>query len=216
MRKKILAAVIILAALSGLGLGGYYVWWNHARRGAQLNFSVVVPGKIYRSGQPRGDDLRRLAQTYGVKTLVCLTARGHEDSENQEVAKELGLNLLGIRMNETVVPEPKQVELIMKVLTGAPVSYQDYAPMLGEWFRPEKASGPLPGPFLVHCVRGKDRTGYVIALYRICYQGWTVEAAAGEMKENYHFFIMYPVPKFLKALREIEPASYCPQINPNY
>jgi hypothetical protein len=30
---------------------------------------------------------------------------------------------------------------------------------------------------LVHCLHGVDRTGMAIAAYRICYQGWTVEAA---------------------------------------
>ncbi len=216
MRKKIFTAVILIAALSALGLGGYYAWWNHACRGTRLNFSVVVPGKIYRSGQPHDDDFRRIAKTYDIKTIICLSEDGHEESEVKKAAEEFGINILGIKMSQIAIPDRRQVDFIMKVLTGTPTEYKDYEAMLGEWFSPVKTPGVLPGPYLIHCARGKDRTGYVIALYRMCFQGWPRERAAAEMKDNYHFFFMYPVPKFLKALREIEPAPYCPQINPNY
>ncbi len=37
-----------------------------------------------------------------------------------------------------------------------------------------------PGPWLVHCTEGKDRTGVVIARYRVLCQGWTKEAAFAE------------------------------------
>lgn len=37
------------------------------------------------------------------------------------------------------------------------------------------------GPFLVHCQHGADRTGLVIAMYRIVLQGWTKENAISEM-----------------------------------
>lgn len=43
----------------------------------------------------------------------------------------------------------------------------------------------LPPPFgkvLVHCQKGVDRTGYVIAAYRVKIQGWSVNDACAEWK----------------------------------
>lgn len=37
---------------------------------------------------------------------------------------------------------------------------------------------------LVHCLKGVDRTGYVVAAYRVLVQGWTIDAACAEWKEK--------------------------------
>jgi hypothetical protein len=37
------------------------------------------------------------------------------------------------------------------------------------------------GPVVVHCWHGADRTGVVVALYRMVVQGWTKDAARHEM-----------------------------------
>lgn len=39
-----------------------------------------------------------------------------------------------------------------------------------------------PKPIVVHCKHGADRTGVVIAMYRIIFQQWTKEKAIGELK----------------------------------
>ena len=42
-------------------------------------------------------------------------------------------------------------------------------------------------PLLVHCAHGADRTGALVALYRIVVQGWTKQQAVREMNEGgYH------------------------------
>jgi protein tyrosine/serine phosphatase len=56
------------------------------------------------------------------------------------------------------------------------------------------------GPVLVHCKHGADRTGVVIAMYRILYQGWTKEQAVDEMENggyNFHS-IFINIPNFIK------------------
>ena len=37
-----------------------------------------------------------------------------------------------------------------------------------------------PAPVLIHCKRGADRTGTIVAVYRMQHQGWTSEAAFAE------------------------------------
>lgn len=41
-----------------------------------------------------------------------------------------------------------------------------------------------PKPVLVHCWHGSDRTGIIVAAYRIIYQGWSVEAAEKEFRDE--------------------------------
>ncbi len=43
----------------------------------------------------------------------------------------------------------------------------------------------------VHCRRGKDRTGYVIAAYRILVDGWEIDAAYEEAKKYGHASFYY-------------------------
>jgi tyrosine-protein phosphatase SIW14 len=45
-----------------------------------------------------------------------------------------------------------------------------------------------PKPILVHCARGSDRTGVVIAMYRIIFQNWTKEEAIKEMRDGGYGF----------------------------
>jgi protein tyrosine/serine phosphatase len=40
------------------------------------------------------------------------------------------------------------------------------------------------GPVFVHCKRGADRTGMVIAVYRISHDGWDNKKALSEAKSN--------------------------------
>ncbi|MGE4544521.1 MAG: protein-tyrosine phosphatase family protein [Pedobacter sp.] len=43
------------------------------------------------------------------------------------------------------------------------------------------ATTPTLQPVLVHCLHGSDRTGTMVAIYRIAYQGWSKAQATDEM-----------------------------------
>lgn len=40
------------------------------------------------------------------------------------------------------------------------------------------------GAVLIHCYHGADRTGLIAGMYRIIYQGWSVEEAKAEMQHG--------------------------------
>lgn len=58
-----------------------------------------------------------------------------------------------------------------------------------------------PKPLLIHCKHGADRTGLIVAIYRIEKQGWPKEMAIFEMKKGgFGFHDKYlNIPKFIKA-----------------
>ena len=55
-------------------------------------------------------------------------------------------------------------------------------------------------PILIHCARGADRTGAVVAMYRIVFEGWEKEKALKEMIEGgYRFHEGYRnIPKLIE------------------
>jgi protein tyrosine/serine phosphatase len=67
------------------------------------------------------------------------------------------------------------------------------------WFL-DAVSDPIFAPFLVHCQHGSDRTGCMIAMYRIVVQGWPKGEAIRELEcggYGYHT-IWQNIPKYLK------------------
>jgi protein-tyrosine phosphatase len=72
-------------------------------------------------------------------------------------------------------------------------------------------------PVLVHCWQGSDRTGLVVAMYRVVCQGWSKDAAIDEMQQGkfgYHA-VFGNIPEFIRsadaaAIREQVRGSACP------
>ena len=55
---------------------------------------------------------------------------------------------------------------------------------------------------VIHCKHGADRTGLVIALYRIVFQGWDKESAIEELEQGgYHFHQVFSnIPQYIRDL----------------
>lgn len=64
------------------------------------------------------------------------------------------------------------------------------------------ASDPANQPMLVHCKHGADRTGTMVAVYRIVVQGWSKEDALAEMKsERYgHHWLWSNLRRFIRKM----------------
>jgi protein tyrosine/serine phosphatase len=127
----------------------------------ERKFVEVVPGKIYRGIQPGDEEdyvyLRRL----GIKTQLNLRKYlGWQERGLHKKAEAEGFFYLHTGM-PTLWNEPKDPEV-------------------------EEALGSLNDPSLqpiyVHCRLGKDRTGLIIALYRVLYQQWTACTAWKEWR----------------------------------
>jgi protein tyrosine phosphatase (PTP) superfamily phosphohydrolase (DUF442 family) len=117
------------------------------------NASRVAPG-IYRGAQPLPEGYATLKKM-GIRTVINLRAK---HSERKEV-EALGM---------------KSIEVPVSVLRDMDVkTINSIIDMMIE---------PDNQPVYVHCKLGKDRTGVVIAAYRMRVDGWSLKDAEAEMR----------------------------------
>lgn len=117
------------------------------------NFGEVTP-TLYRGAQPSPEGFKRLAEM-GVSVVVDL--RGTRDSEREEVTK-LGMQYVSIPWR-CLHPEDADFARFLTLLR-------------------ENAGKKV----FVHCRLGHDRSGMMVAAYRIAEQDWTAEEAKQEME----------------------------------
>jgi protein tyrosine phosphatase (PTP) superfamily phosphohydrolase (DUF442 family) len=113
-----------------------------------------VSEQLYRSAQPSSAGFAEI-EARGIKSVLNLRAL-HNDAE---AAADRKLTLMTVPMYAYHLSEAKVARALRFIQTA-------------------------PGPVLVHCQHGSDRTGTIIALYRILYQGWSKQAAIAEMAEG--------------------------------
>jgi protein tyrosine/serine phosphatase len=122
------------------------------------NLHQVSP-QLFRSGQPSRIGFMNM-QRRGLRAVVNL----HDDEPDDVLAKGSGLHLVHVPMNSFRV-------------------FSDDARLLVAGLK-AIAAAQAHGPTLVHCVHGSDRTGGVIAAWRMVVQGWSKDAAIREMREG--------------------------------
>ena len=119
------------------------------------NFGTVTP-TLYRGAQPTKQGFENLSKM-GVGIVVDLRD-GNEGNHEDSVVTALGMKFVGIPWRCT---DPKDDDFA-KFLT-----------VLRD--NPDKK-------VFVHCRQGVDRTGMMIASYRMAEQGWTAQEALREMR----------------------------------
>jgi protein tyrosine phosphatase (PTP) superfamily phosphohydrolase (DUF442 family) len=119
------------------------------------NFGEVTP-RLYRGGQPKPAGLEGLAKM-GINIVVDVRLTGR-DKERKEVNK-LGMQFVELPWH-CLFPKDEIFARFLKLLKD----------------NPEKK-------VFVHCRYGDDRTGMLIAAYRMAVEGWTAEEARKEMEK---------------------------------
>jgi protein tyrosine phosphatase (PTP) superfamily phosphohydrolase (DUF442 family) len=118
------------------------------------NLSVVSPNLI-RGAQPTSAALG-LLKFAGVKTVINLRNEEVLVAREAQDAKRAGLNYVNIPMT----------------LFGSPTRQQ---------FQRFLDTVDMAGPVFVHCQLGEDRTGTMVAIYRMSKEGWDANRAYQEM-----------------------------------
>jgi len=120
------------------------------------NFGRVNEG-LYRGARPDEAAMQSLKRL-GVKTIINLRRADEASKMEAPDAQANGITYTNVPFKGTGRPTDEQ---ILKVLSIIQTSR---------------------GPVFVHCQHGCDRTGTVIACYRIQHDGWSSEAALAEAR----------------------------------
>jgi protein tyrosine/serine phosphatase len=122
------------------------------------NFRRVADG-LYRGGQPTEVGLQELVQLK-IKTVVNLRDNDDRARAEETAAVAAGLRYFNLPLSNFHKPGNERVAEILSIINA-----------------------PANQPVFVHCKRGADRTGVIIAIYRIERDGWTSEQAKKEAEQ---------------------------------
>lgn len=190
---RLQGAALALGLLALLGLLHY--WPGLRGWGTYLGYRPRVftpPREGYRLATPRGD-LPGLANFARVSRNLYRAAAA--DRAGYLAARALGVRtIVDLRELHTDRPNLAGTGLLyVRVpMNAAEIDDEEVADFL------RVVRNPDYQPVLVHCTAGSDRTGVVVAIYRVLEQGWPVEQAAAELPRFGFHDVWVPTLEYLR------------------
>ena len=136
-----------------------------------------VTADFYRGGPPDAAGFRAL-EGLGIRTVISL----RQTVNDVPLAAGSGLLLVRVPMKSRYVSENHGARIVraMQALR----------------------QGLQVGPVLVHCHHGADRTGAIVGLWRMLYQGWSRQQALDELiAGGYGYHPMWAnIPRYLRKV----------------
>ena len=130
-----------------------------------------VSDNVYRSEQPSLKEAEQLNKI-GIKTIINLRS-WHSD---QDKIANTDMSEIRIDMRAENITDEKIIQIL-------------------------KAIKNSPKPVLIHCWHGSDRTGVVIAMYRLIFQNWTKKQVIEELMKpelNHHYKIYPNIQRYIQ------------------
>jgi protein tyrosine/serine phosphatase len=115
-----------------------------------------VNARLYRGGQPKVGGLKKLA-ALGVKTVIDLRGEDERKAEEEREARSLGMKFFNLPLSLGGRPSRERIAQALALIDA-----------------------PENQPVFLHCRKGADRTGVVVAAYRITHDHWTAAEAQRE------------------------------------
>ena len=115
-----------------------------------------------------------------MKTVIDLRETDSRSAAEKKVVEANGMRYINIPLQGMSAPSSADVEKVMALF-----------------------SDTSAGPVFIHCRRGADRTGTMVACYRISHDGWNSAKALQEAKANgmawievamQHYVLQYKAP----------------------
>jgi hypothetical protein len=138
---------------------------------------VVVPGRVYRSGQMTAEGFTEAVARYGIRTIINL--------QDEYPDPDIRLTFLdGRTIKESALCKKLHVHYVhlapdliprREVPKHRPCAIDQFLELLDK---------PSTYPVLLHCKAGLHRTGVMTAVYRMEYQKWTPAQAHHELRAN--------------------------------
>jgi protein tyrosine/serine phosphatase len=153
MKKLLILLLLSLIMISGCAYTDYAT-----DRFKSIPAFYKVNDTLYRGGKPDMDGLTRL-KNMGIKTIISLQQESDEVSNEEAMVHAFGMEFYNIPMTVDERPTDEQVLEFLDLTTN-----------------------PNNFPIFVHCASGRDRTGAMIAMYRVVVESWTIKEAYEEAK----------------------------------
>lgn len=144
------------------------VTWNNGLRQFLFpkKWGVVEPGRIYRSGQISPRLIERALERNHIGLVIDLSSDNNEDERAEhDATSRLNIPRLDMFLHGNGVGDPN---VYVKALSAIIEADRKHTPVL------------------VHCQAGTERTGGVIAAYRILVEGQSQETAFAEARSYGH------------------------------
>ncbi|MBI4845019.1 MAG: tyrosine-protein phosphatase [Candidatus Omnitrophica bacterium] len=125
-----------------------------------------VDNRLYRGATPNEKGFQQLLSK-GIRTIISLKKSNEASAYEQETANALGIKFYNLPLDLYQKPDDKTVLKFLEIVM-------------------EKAGQPV----FVYCSNGKDRTGAMIAMYRVVVSQLTIKQAYKEAKK-YGFWPYY-------------------------
>jgi tyrosine-protein phosphatase SIW14 len=145
-----------------------------AASGSGIRNFDQVDRNVYRGGQPTTEGFQYLAGL-GVKTVIDLRESGDRATAEQKTVTGDGMKYINIPMTGLTPPTVDEITRILDLMENTST-----------------------GPVFVHCLRGADRTGAVIAAYHIDHDKWDNARALSDAKDHRMSFFQLPRENFIR------------------
>jgi len=136
-----------------------------------------VDAHVYRGGQPTDAGFQYLAKL-GVKTIVDLREADSRSQAEQRAVTAAGMTYVNVPMTGLTPPTDAEITRLLAVLENS-----------------------TTGPVFVHCRRGADRTGAVIAAYHIDHDKWDNVHALQDAKAHSMSMFQFPRMAFIRSFQ---------------
>ena len=131
-----------------------------------------INAQLFRGAQPDSEGIAQLARI-GVRTVIDLRMSGEGPAEEASV-RAAGMNYRSMPLRGFGAPTAAQMEEILALIDQS------------------------LSPVFIHCRRGADRTGTVIACYRIRRDRWTSEQALREAEAHGMAWVQFGMKNFIR------------------
>jgi len=144
-----------------------------------LNYGQVS-AILYRGAQPSSAGYEEL-KNFGITTVVNFRDEKDEIAKERAAVEALGMKYISIPWRGSEMPNNAQVSSFLQLVSSDPKQ-----------------------KIFVHCKEGRDRTGVMVAAYRMAFENWTVDKAIQEMYAyHYHHFMLPQLQQYVEGFPKV-------------
>lgn len=139
-----------------------------------------VSAMLYRGGQPLEAGYAELKK-FGITTVVNFRDEKDEIAKERAGVEALGMKYISIPWRGSDIPNNGQVSSFLQLMSSDPKQ-----------------------KIFVHCKEGRDRTGVMVAAYRMAFENWTADKAVQEMNAyHYHHFMLPHLQQYVEGFPKV-------------